>query len=277
MRAPRLFGRRLPWTLVAGALLILLAVLSAALGPRLAGGDPTAVNTEAALQPPSLAHPCGTDNFGRDVMLRVIHAAPLNLQMGLFLMLPAFLIGSALGSVAGYFGGLADTVLMRLVDVLIAFPFTIVMLAFVAFLGPGVSNMVLAGALFGWTDYARLVRGQVLVERRLDYVNAARVLGFGHARVLLGHLMPNVIVQSLVFASSGFVVSMLLSSSLSFLGFGVQPPAPEWGAMIADGRLFVLQAPWISAAPGVALLCTGGAFTLFGDGLADYLRPEVDP
>lgn len=277
MTAPRLFGRRLPWNMTAGAALILLIAVLGVLGPWLLRGDPTAIDVEAVLLAPSFQHPFGTDNFGRDVLLRVAHAAPLDLKMGLFLMLPAFLIGSVLGSLAGYYGGLLDSFLMRLVDVLVAFPNFIVMLALIAFLGPGMTNLYLAGAVTGWMGYARLVRAQMLVEKQLDYVSAARVLGYGSLRIQLRHLLPNVMVQSLVYATSGFVYCILLGSGLGFLGFGAQPPAPEWGVMIADGRVFLSQAPWISGFPGLTLAAVGGAFTLFGDGLADFLRPEVEP
>jgi peptide/nickel transport system permease protein len=275
-RSPRLFGRRVPWGMVVGAALMLLFALAGTLGPRLMSGDPTAIHVDATLRPPSLEHPFGTDNFGRDVLLRVVHSAPVDLQMGLFMMLPGFLVGSLLGGVMGYYGGLADTLLMRLIDVLVAFPHTVVILAFIAFLGPGVATMYLAGALFSWMGYARLVRGQMLVERQLDYVSAARVLGFSDRRILLRHLLPNVMVQALVYATSGFVHGILIGSGLSFLGFGVQPPTPEWGVMISDGRLFILQAPWISGFPGLTIVAVAGAFSLFGDGLADFLRPEVE-
>lgn len=275
MTRPSLFGRRLPWNMLVGAALIVSVTLVGVFGPLIARGDPTAIHIEAALLPPSLEHPFGTDNFGRDVLLRVVHAAPLDLQMGLFLMLPSFIIGTTLGSVAGYYGGLVDSLFMRLVDLLVAFPSFILMLALIAFLGPGMTNLYLAGAVIGWMGYARLVRAQMLVESQLDYVHAARVLGFSSLRIQFRHLLPNVIVQSLVYATSGFVHCILLGSALGFLGFGAQPPTPEWGVMIADGRLFLAQAPWISAFPGLALVVVGGAFTIFGDGFADFLRPEV--
>jgi peptide/nickel transport system permease protein len=259
-----------------GAVLIVLLTVFAWIGPLIIRGDATAIHLDAALMPPSLEHPFGTDNFGRDVLLRVVHAAPLDLQMGLFLMLPSFVIGSILGSIAGYYGGRTDALLMRLIDILVAFPNFIVMLAFIAFLGAGMTNLYIAGAATGWMGYARLVRAQMLVESQLDYVQAARVLGFSSLRIQLRHLLPNVIVQSLVYATSGFVHCILMGSALGFLGFGAQPPTPEWGVMIADGRLFLVQAPWISGFPGVALIFVGSAFTIFGDGFADFLRPEVN-
>jgi peptide/nickel transport system permease protein len=275
-KAPLLFGRRMPAGMLAGAILIVFIALAGGLGRYLVSGDPTAIHVESALLPPSFEHPFGTDNFGRDILLRVIHGAPIDLQMGLFMMLPGFAFGSALGCLMGYYGGALDSLLMRFIDVLVAFPHLVITLAFIAFLGPGVSSMYLAGALFSWMGYARLVRGQMLVERQLDYVSAARVLGFSDRRILLRHLLPNVMVQALVYATSGFVYGILIGSGLCFLGFGVQPPTAEWGVMIADGRLFLAQAPWMSGFPGLTIIAVAGAFTLFGDGLADFLRPEVD-
>jgi peptide/nickel transport system permease protein len=275
-RGPRLFGRRLPSGMLVGLALIAIFLITGFAGPHLMSGDPLAIDANIALLPPSLEHPFGTDNFGRDILVRVICAAPVDLQMGLFMMLPGFTIGTIVGCFMGYRGGLPDALLMRFIDVLVAFPHLIVLLAFIAFVGPGFSTMYLASALFSWMSYARLVRGQMLVERQLDYVSAARVLGFSDRRILLRHILPNILAQSLVFASSGFVHGILAGSGLSFLGFGVQPPAPEWGTMISDGRLFLLQAPWISAFPGLTIVAVAGAFTLFGDGLADFLRPETE-
>jgi peptide/nickel transport system permease protein len=239
-------------------------------------GEPLAMDTTALLLPPSLAHPFGTDNFGRDILVRVLHAAPVDLQMGLFMMLPGLLIGTIVGCFMGYRGGLLDAFMMRFIDVLVAFPHIIVLLAFIAFVGPGFSTMYLAAAIFSWMGYARLIRGQMLVERQLDYVSAAYVLGYSHRRILVVHILPNILAQSLVFASAGFVEGILVGSGLSFLGFGVQPPTPEWGVMIGDGRLFLLQAPWMSAFPGLTIVAVAMAFTLFGDGLADFLRPETE-
>lgn len=272
---PRLLGRRVPFSMLVGLALIAAFMLAGFAGPHLLSGDPLAVHADATLLSPSLHHPFGTDNFGRDVFLRVIFAAPLDLQMGLFLMLPGLIIGSLLGSFMGYRGGLVDTVLMRFIDVLTAFPGLVVLLAFIAFLGPGLSTMYIAGALFSWTSYARLVRGQMLVERQLDYVSAARVLGFGNRRILVRHLLPNVLVQSLVYAPSGFVQGVAMGCGLSYLGFGMQPPTPEWGVMIFEGQVFLLEAPWISGFAGLTIIAVAGAFTLLGDGLGDFLRPEI--
>ena len=271
-----LLARRMPAKLVVGAALLLAAVLTALLVPLVAGGDPLAIHNESVRLPPGLAHPFGTDSLGRDILTRVLHGAAIDLQMGFFLTFPALLLGSTLGIVSGYRGGLCDTLLMRLSDALQAFPGAILTIAVVAVLGPGLVNMYLAGALFGWIGYARLARSEVLIIKRLDYVSAARALGSSDVRIVGRHVLPGVMAQVLVFASTGFIQNILIGSSLGFLGLGVQPPAPEWGSMIAEGRSFFWQAPWMSAFPGLAIVALGAAASLFGDGLADVLRSDVE-
>lgn len=253
--------------------MLLAAAIVALLGPLVLGGDPRAIHLDEALAPPCLAHPFGTDNFGRDVFTRVVHGTAIDVQMGVFLTLPGLLVGSAVGIASGYRGGILDAALMRLSDMFQAFPGGILTIAVVAALGPGFLNMYLAGAVFGWIGYARLMRGEVLGVKKLDYVSAARALGASDRRVVLRHVLPNVAGQMATFASSGFIQSILVGSSLGFLGLGAQPPAPEWGLMIAEGRTFLEQAPWMSAFPGLALVALGGAASLVGDGVAELLRP----
>jgi peptide/nickel transport system permease protein len=268
-------GRPLPPTMIAGALLILAWVFVAVVGPLIWTTDPTAIHLESALQPPSWAHPFGTDNLGRDVALRIMNGARIDLQIGVFSVVPAFVIGSILGSIAGFYGGLLDTLLGRVLDIVVAFPFFVLVIAIVAALGPGLKNMYVAIALVGWVSYYRLVRAEIVVAKQLDYTSAARVLGFTDRRILLRHLFPNVIVQSLIYATSDFVLDIILGSSLGFLGLGAQPPTPEWGVMIAEGRDFLTTAWWPSTFPGLAIVVLAIGFSLFGDGLADYARPEV--
>jgi peptide/nickel transport system permease protein len=268
-------GRQLPPTMIAGALLILAWVFVAVVGPLIWTADPTAIHLESALQPPSWAHPFGTDNLGRDVALRIMNGARIDLQIGVFSVVPAFVIGSILGSIAGFYGGLLDTLLGRVLDIVVAFPFFVLVIAIVAALGPGLKNMYVAIALVGWVSYFRLVRAEIVVAKQLDYTSAARVLGFTDRRILLRHLFPNVIVQSLIYATSDFVLDIILGSSLGFLGLGAQPPTPEWGVMIAEGRDFLTTAWWPSTFPGLAIVVLAIGFSLFGDGLADYARPEV--
>ncbi len=266
--------RDLPSSLTVGLILVGLIVLVALVGPILLSTDPTALHLEDALLPPSTAHFLGTDNFGRDVLVRIIYGASTDLQIGLFCVVPPMIIGATLGGLAGFYGGWLDIILMRLADVVVAFPFFVLVIAIVAVLGPGLTNMYIAVAIVGWTAYARLIRGEVLVAKQADYVNAARVLGYRDGRILLRHLLPNVAGQALVFATSDFVLDILLGSSLGFLGLGARAPAPEWGVMIADGRNFITQAAWTTAFPGLAIVIVALAFSLLGDGLADVLRVE---
>ena len=272
----RFFRRRPPRSLVIGGGMILFWIALAIFGPLVWTADPTALNLSASLLPPSLAHPFGTDNLGRDVLLRIVNGASIDLQIGLFTVLPALTIGSLVGALAGYYGSLADMTVMRLVDIVVAFPFFVLVIAIIAVLGPGLINLYIAVGLVGWVSYARVVRAEMMVAKQMDYARAARVLGFSDARILLRHLMPNVIVQALIYSTSDFILGILLGSSLGFLGLGAQPPAPEWGVMIAEGYSFLARAPWISALPGLVIVALAAAFSLFGDGLADYLRPEID-
>ena len=274
--ARRFFRRRPPRSLILGGAMILFWIAVAVFGPILWRADPTALNLSNSLLPPSLAHPFGTDNLGRDVLLRIVNGASIDLQIGLFTVLPAFTIGSLLGALAGYYGSLVDMAVMRLVDIVVAFPFFVLVIAIIAVLGPGLLNMYIAVAFVGWVSYARVVRAEMMVAKQMEYTRAAQVLGFSDVRILLRHLAPNVIVQALIYSTSDFILGILLGSSLGFLGLGAQPPTPEWGVMIAEGYSFLARAPWISAAPGLVIVALAAAFSLFGDGLADYLRPEID-
>jgi len=272
----RLFRRRPPRTLIIGGAMIALWVLLAIFGPLIWTADPTELHLDASLLPPGLDHPFGTDNLGRDVLLRIINGASIDLRIGLFTVLPALTIGSIVGGLAGYYGSLVDLAVMRLVDIVVAFPFFVLVIAIIAVLGPGLLNMYIAVGLVGWVSYARVVRAEMMVAKQMDYARAARVLGFSDARILLRHLLPNVIVQALIYSTSDFILGILLGSSLGFLGLGAQPPAPEWGVMIAEGYSFLARAPWASTFPGLVIVALAAAFSLFGDGLADYLRPEID-
>jgi peptide/nickel transport system permease protein len=267
--------RRAPITLRIGLAMLGVWLITAVVGPLVLRADPTRIDiAEGYLLPPSPAHPFGTDNFGRDVFVRVVYGAMLDLQIGIFCAVPSFIIGTAIGLVAGYYGGLLDTIAMRLIDLLTALPFIVLVIAIVSVLGPGIENMYLAVLVTGWISYARVTRNTVKVIRNLDYVSAARVLGFSGPRILIGHILPNVIVTMVVLVTSSFVGYILLGSALGFLGLGVIPPTPEWGGMIADGRQYLRAAPWIAFFPGVAVVWAGAAMLLLGDGLADQLRTE---
>jgi peptide/nickel transport system permease protein len=258
--------------LLAGSLMLAALIAAAMLGPWLSPYDATTHDFDQLLKPPSRAHPFGTDNFGRDVLTRVLHGAVIDLRIGVLAVLFPFVFGSLVGGAAGYFGGWVDTVAMRMVDVITAVPFLVLVIAVVAFLGPGEPNVFIAIGGVGWVTYARLVRGEVLREKSLEYVAAGRALGFRRWRLLLGHILPNAVPPAVIFLFSDVVLVILTTASLGFLGLGVRPPAPEWGMMIADGREFLANGWWVATMPGFACMYTGLAFILLGDGVADLLR-----
>ncbi|HKX55127.1 MAG TPA: ABC transporter permease [Xanthomonadales bacterium] len=264
---------RLPRSLVAGTLMILAAVFAAIFGPMFTQ-DPLELNLYATLQPPSAGHWLGTDNFGRDVFARIIAATSVDLQFGFFSVIPTLVAGTALGILAGTSRWI-DAVLMRVLDLVVAFPFYVLIIAIVATLGPGIFNMYIAVMLVGWASYARLVRSEVLVVGKHQYVEAARALGFSSSRVLWRHVLPNVIVQPVLLATTNFIAWILVGSALGFLGLGVQPPAAEWGVMIGEGRIYLYQAPWMAIFPGFAIFYVCFAAILIGDGLSVVLRPDV--
>lgn len=254
---------------------MLSAVLfAAAFAPLLVRYDPVKTDLINSLQLPSAAHPLGTDNFGRDILSRLLYAARVDLQIMTVPTAASFLIGLGIGAIAGYYGGAVDGVLMRIVDVSMAFPFYVLVIAIVAMLGPGsLVNVYVAMVVAGWVAYARVIRGEILAAKTREYILGARALGASDARVIRRHLLPNVVTVGIIFAMSDAVLNILLGGALSFLGLGVQPPTPEWGLMIAEGRDFLLTSPAMVLFPGLALLWVGVTFNLLGDALTDYLRP----
>jgi peptide/nickel transport system permease protein len=257
-------------TLLIGLTMLAIILLVALFAPFLAPDNPLTQDLGAAfLKPLSPGHVLGTDNYGRDELSRIIFSTRLDLQIGFISVLFPFIAGSVLGVTAGYLGGKVDNVIMRIVDVLIAFPFLVLVIALMTLLGPGLRNLYIAVGIFGWITYCRLVRGETLIARNLEYIQAARTIGCTNRRVIFTHLLPNVIAPSLVYVFTGIVQAILTGAALSFLGLGAQPPTPEWGAMIAEGRLFLLQAWWMPTLPGIAIAITGIAFSLIGDGLAE--------
>jgi peptide/nickel transport system permease protein len=258
--------------LIAGALMIALIVVVAVFAPAIAPFGPLDTDYTARLQSPGPRHLFGTDNLGRDIFSRVLYGASIDLQVGLISVLVPFLIGGVLGCLAGYYGGRIDSLVMRVADVIQAFPFLVLIIAIVAVLGIGLTSVYIAVALVAWVTYARLVRGEILVAKNQEYVEAARSLGGSDGRVIGRHLLPNVITSALVFATTDIVLYIVLVSSLSYLGLAARPPSPEWGAMITEGRTFMASAWWISLFPGLAVVVTGIALSVFGDGLADALR-----
>lgn len=255
-----------------GAALI-LAWLIAALGARaIAPYDPNGLDLVALLSPPNAAHWLGTDHLGRDILSRVIYGAQIDIWMGFAGVLAPLVIGVGVGLIAGYFGGLTDTILMRIVDITVAFPFFILVIAIVGVLGPGLVNYIIALALVAWVAYARLVRSEVLVVKRLEYVQAARALGFSDPVIILRHVLPNVLGSITIYAWTDAVMVILAGASLGFLGMGAQPPTAEWGVMIADGQPYVTQAWWICVFPGLAMISLSLGFIMVSDGLARRLR-----
>lgn len=260
-----------PPTLKVGASIVGMIVLAGVFAPLVAPYDPYHQDFLSALQPPSLAHPFGTDMIGRDVFSRVLYGIRIDVQIGFFTTYVPMIYGVAIGAAAGYFGGWFDAFMMRLLDIFMAFPFLVLIIVVLSILGPGVHNIYIAVFLVAWTMYARLARAEMLVERNKDYILAARTLGFGSGRIIFRHALPNIINSSIVFSMADFVLNILLVSGLSFLGLGVQPPLPEWGAMIAEGRDFIFQAWWISTLPGFVVVVAGAGLSLIGDGLSQRL------
>ncbi len=262
---------RLPIPLIAGASILLALLVCAVLPGLIAPYDPLAFDYSALQQPPSGTHPFGTDQFGRDILSRTIAAATIDLQIAVFATVGPLLIGTAIGLLVGYFGGWADAVFGRLVDIVVTFPFLVLVIAIVAVLGPGLGNMYIAITVVGWVFYARLLRGEVLVLRGQDYISACHVLGYGQGRILLRHVLPNAVLPVVVYWMTDMALAILLGSSLGYLGLGAQPPAAEWGVLISDGKNLFTQAWWIAVFPGFAIVLAGIGFSLVGDGLAEWL------
>jgi peptide/nickel transport system permease protein len=259
------------FTLKLGVLLMAVIVGLAAFAPWVAPFDPEFQDYDAILLPPNLHYLFGTDNLGRDIFSRVLFGARLDLSASCVMTFGPMVYGVLIGAYSGYRGGWFDSVVGSVTNVAIAFPFLVMIIVVVAVIGPGIKAIFLSVFLLAWTMYARLARAEMLVERSKDYMLAARVLGFPTWIIVLRHGLPNAVASSVVFSMSDFILNILLLSGLSFIGLGIQPPTPEWGAMIAEGKEFILQAWWICTMPGLAVVLTGTALSLVGDGLARRL------
>jgi peptide/nickel transport system permease protein len=259
-----------------GGTVVLLLVFAAIAAPMFVRYDPLSIDLVRQLEPPSVAHWLGTDTQGRDVWARLLYGARISLSVGIISQGIALALGIVLGLIAGYFGNWVDELVMRLADVTLAFPTLLLLIAMVAALRPSLSVVFLTIGLVGWAGMARLVRGQVLVVRQLEYVQASRALGAGDARIITRHVLPGVIAPVVIAATLGVAGAIMAESSLSFLGLGVQPPTPSWGSMIADGRdLYQLRhSPWTSVFPGLAIGAAVLGFNLLGDALRDALDPR---
>lgn len=256
-----------------GLALVLCAAAAACLGPFLVEADPRAQELALRLAGPSWAHPLGLDELGRDILARLVAGARISLLVGVAVVSVSATIGLVVGGIAGYAGGWVDTLLGRLIDVLMAFPGILLAIALVAALGPSLRNVVIALATIGWVGYARLVRGQVLKAREFEYVLAARSLGASAPRVLVRHVLPFAYPAVLVQATLGMAGAIVAEASLSFLGLGVQPPTPSWGAMLDAGRSHLLDAPHLTIFPGLAIAFLVLGFNFLGDGLRDRVDP----
>ena len=261
--------------LIVGFVIVGLVTVCVVIYPMLSPYSPTEPDfSQPTFADPSWSHPLGTDNFGRDTLTRLAYGGRVDLVIALAATLVTLVVGSALGLLSGYVGGWFDSLLMRLVDFTLTIPYLILVIAIVAILGTGTWNIVYAIWLVGWVAYARIIRAETLVARKLEYVEAARVIGMSQLRIMLRHIVPNVISAALIFAMADMVLNILVSSSLSFLGLGVQPPNPEWGLMVAEARDFFLRDWRLMTYPGLAVLIVGAGFGLIGDGLAQALRPK---
>ena len=257
-----------------GLAIVVVLVLVALLAPLVATHDPLAQALARRLRPPSAEHLLGTDALGRDIFSRIVHGARITLVVVLLVVVTVGPIGLLVGATAGYAGGWVDTALMRVTDIFLAFPRLILALAFVAALGPGIENAVIAIALTAWPPYARVARAEALVIRNADYIAAVRLQGASPARIVLRHVMPLCLPSLVVRSTLDMAGIILTAAGLGFLGLGAQPPMPEWGAMIATGREFIFDQWWVATAPGVAICVVALGFNLLGDGLRDVLDPK---
>ena len=260
---------------MAGGAIVLLLVIVAIGAPYISPYDPTEQDLANSLAGPSMTHLAGTDVHGRDIFSRIIHGTRISLRIGFLGMLLGCVVGVILGLVAGYYGGWADTIIMRLLDVQLAFPGLLVAICIIAIIGPGLENVIVAVGIFSVPLFARVTRGQVLSLKEQDFILAARMMGAQDGRIMLTHLLPNAVAPILVLCTLRIATAILTAASLSFLGLGAQPPTPEWGAMLSDGRAYLSIAPHVATTPGLAILITVLSFNLLGDGLRDALDPRL--
>jgi len=260
---------------MAGGVVVILLIIVAFAAPSIAPYDPVYQDLANSMAGPSMMHLAGTDVHGRDIFSRIIYGTRISLRIGFLGMLLGCVIGVVLGLVSGYYGGWLDTLIMRLLDVQLAFPGLLVAICIIAIIGPGLENVILAVGIFSVPLFARVTRGQVLSLREQEFILAARMMGAQDGRIMLTHLLPNAVAPILVLCTLRIATAILTAASLSFLGLGAQPPTPEWGAMLSDGRAYLSIAPHVATTPGLAILITVLAFNLLGDGLRDALDPRL--
>ncbi len=261
---------------VAGFFVVVLVLIVAVLAHRLAPFDPGGQSLDAGLSGPSWSHPLGQDRLGRDLLSRLIYGARISVSVGLGTVLLSITIGLLVGSASGYLGGPVDHLFMRLADILLAFPGILLAIAITSVLGPSLRNVLIALSALGWVGYARLIRGQILKVKEMEFVQSARAVGNPPGRLLLVHILPNAIPPVIVEATFGIARAIVAEAGLSFLGLGVAPPTPSWGAMINEGRHFLFVAPHLTTVPGIAIMITVMAFNFLGDGLRDAMDVRLE-
>lgn len=260
---------------LAGLIILVLLILAAIFAPVITTYDPIQISPRDRTLPPSRDHWMGTDAFGRDIYTRIVYGARVSLPVGLIAVSIAATAGAVLGLIAGYYGRLADGIIMRIIDIMLAFPNIMLALVIVAILGPSIRNVMIAVGIGEIPRYTRLIRGQVLSARELLYVEAARVVGVPTRKILFRHILPNVVGPVIVLGTLSVGAAILAAAGLSFLGLGAQPPRAEWGAMLADGRQFLRSHWWVATMPGLAIALTVLSINMFGDGLRDILDPRI--
>ncbi|OLN33702.1 nickel transporter permease [Desulfosporosinus metallidurans] len=251
--------------------LVVIAILAGIIAPY----DPVQIALKESLKPPSSAHLMGTDVLGRDVFSRIIYGTRASLVIGVVATSISLVIGVVIGAISGYYGGWIDSIMMRITDIFFAFPFFLLAIAIMTFLGPSFINVFIALGIVGWTNYARLVRGQVISVKESDYVEAAHAVGAKDLRIIWKHVLPNTLAPIIVYTTMNVGGVILSEAGLSFLGIGVQPPAPSWGLMLSEASNFIFNAPWMVIWPGVAIFLTVLGYNLLGDGLRDALDPRM--
>ena len=260
---------------ILGLMIIGALVITALLAPVIAPYSPNQIHLAHRLSKPSRHHLLGQDNLGRDIFSRIIYGSRISIYVGFATISVSALLGFLFGAMAGFYGGWVDELIMRIVDILLAFPGILLAIALMAVLGPSLNNVIFTLCLIGWVGYARLVRGQILFLRETEFILAAKALGLGSFRIIFRHLLPNILGPLIVQATFGVAGSIVAEAGLSFLGLGVQPPTPSWGAMLNEGRSVLLKAPHLTTFPGLAIMLVVLGFNFVGDGLRDAVDPKI--
>lgn len=261
---------------IAGCIVIVALLIMAILAPIITPYDPIKQNYDKLLLPPSPRHPLGTDQYGRDLLTRIIFGCRYALLIGVGVVTIQLVVGVTLGLVAGYYGGFIESIIMRLTDVMLAIPSVVLAVTIAGFLGGGIQNVIIAVGAIGWRAYTRLVCAQVLSAKEETFVESARAIGCSNLRIIMRHILPYSLAPVIAYTSISVAVAILWAAALSFLGLGAQPPTPEWGAMLADGREFMMDAWWIATFPGIAIMITVLGFNFFGDALRNALDPKME-